>query len=596
MTRIVCAICAMIACMATAMAEPPGSLSRGLPRPTGPRGDAFVPGIASVDIAPIQPRRPKFVLPPVSPIRDTIDVIFFAKDRPIRVQIHVTVDDVAVDLVWRNHLKTLFAAFDRDRDGYLNRYEIEHIYSAAGMATLIGGNAHRNLSQPPTLEEIDRDGDNRVSFNEFEYYYREGAEDLVQPRSISIDSAPNRKMTEQLFAALDLNKDGKLSKSEVRDAEKILLSLDQNEDECLSPNELNLGVADRSSTIKPVPTDDAPTAEAASDLQLFRKAIPATIVQQLLRRYDANKDAFLTQKEIGFDKETFDRFDANRDGKLSAAELELWRTGPPDFTANVNISDLADRRKMTIQYASGKPLPAGLEIRTSSAGRLVLRVGRQLLDLYAGAAPSYVVDRLDEEVKSTYPMGKSVVTEDDIGGQQFQFLRIVFDAADFNGDGKLTREEYGKYMRLQQSTIDLATIAGFATRTPSLFHLMDENGDGKLSVRELRTAWDRLIVLEPGSGTEVTRDAIQPSASIRFGRASSWLHADYATSMNIISAPRKVAGPLWMQMMDRNGDGDISRLEFLGTRAEFDRIDTDKDGIISTAEAEAYDKLKRVKK
>lgn len=595
MTRIACILCAMIACTATAMAEPPAALSRGLPRPTGPRGDAFVPGILAVEIAPIQRRRPKFVLPPASPIRDTIDAIFFAKDRPIRVQIHVTVDDVAVDLVWRNHLKTLFAAFDRDRDGYLNRFEIEHIYSAAGMATLIGGNAHRNLSQPPTLEELDRDGDNRVSFDEFAYYYREAAEDLVLPRSISIDSAPNRKMTEQLFAALDLNKDGKLSKSEVRDAEKILLSLDQNEDECLSPNELNLGGADRSSAIKPVPIDDAPTAEAASDLQLFRTAIPATIVPQLLQRYDANKDAFLTQKEIGFDKETFDRFDANRDGKLSAAELELWRTGPPDFTANVNISDLADRRKMTIQYASGKPLPAGLEIRRSSTGRLVLRVGRQLLDLYAGAAPSYVVDRLDEEVKSTYPMGKSIVTENDIGAQQFQFLRIVFDAADFNGDGKLTREEYAKYMRLQQSTIDLATIAGYATRTPSLFHLMDENGDGKLSVRELRTAWDRLIVLEPGSGTEVTRDAILPSASIRFGRASSWLHADYATSMNIVPAPRKVAGPLWMQMMDRNGDGDISRLEFLGTRAEFDRIDTDKDGIISTAEAEAYDKLKRVK-
>lgn len=595
MTRIACILCAMIACTATAMAEPPAALSRGLPRPTGPRGDAFVPGILAVEIAPIQRRRPKFVLPPASPIRDTIDAIFFAKDRPIRVQIHVTVDDVAVDLVWRNHLKTLFAAFDRDRDGYLNRFEIEHIYSAAGMATLIGGNVHRNLSQPPTLEELDRDGDNRVSFDEFAYYYREAAEDLVLPRSISIDSAPNRKMTEQLFAALDLNKDGKLSKSEVRDAEKILLSLDQNEDECLSPNELNLGGADRSSAIKPVPIDDAPTAEAASDLQLFRTAIPATIVPQLLQRYDANKDAFLTQKEIGFDKETFDRFDANRDGKLSAAELELWRTGPPDFTANVNISDLADRRKMTIQYASGKPLPAGLEIRRSSTGRLVLRVGRQLLDLYAGAAPSYVVDRLDEEVKSTYPMGKSIVTENDIGGQQFQFLRIVFDAADFNGDGKLTREEYAKYMRLQQSTIDLATIAGYATRTPSLFHLMDENGDGKLSVRELRTAWDRLIVLEPGSGTEVTRDAILPSASIRFGRASSWLHADYATSMNIVPAPRKVAGPLWMQMMDRNGDGDISRLEFLGTRAEFDRIDTDKDGIISTAEAEAYDKLKRVK-
>jgi hypothetical protein len=45
--------------------------------------------------------------------------------------------------------------------------------------------------------------------------------------------------------------------------------------------------------------------------------------------------------------------------------------------------------------------------------------------------------------------------------------------------------------------------------------------------------------------------------------------------------------------MDRNGDGDVSRSEFLGTKAEFDAIDTDHDGLISLEEAEAYDKKMR---
>ena len=54
-------------------------------------------------------------------------------------------------------------------------------------------------------------------------------------------------------------------------------------------------------------------------------------------------------------------------------------------------------------------------------------------------------------------------------------------------------------------------------------------------------------------------------------------------------------GPLWFRKMDRNGDGDVSRSEFLGTKAEFDAIDADKDGLISLAEAEAYDASMRGK-
>jgi Ca2+-binding EF-hand superfamily protein len=50
---------------------------------------------------------------------------------------------------------------------------------------------------------------------------------------------------------------------------------------------------------------------------------------------------------------------------------------------------------------------------------------------------------------------------------------------------------------------------------------------------------------------------------------------------------------MWFRKMDRNADGDVSRSEFLGTKAEFDAIDTDKDGLISLEEAEAYDKQNR---
>ena len=45
------------------------------------------------------------------------------------------------------------------------------------------------------------------------------------------------------------------------------------------------------------------------------------------------------------------------------------------------------------------------------------------------------------------------------------------------------------------------------------------------------------------------------------------------------------AGPSWFRKMDRNRDGDISRREFLGPRADFERLDGDRDGLIDAEEA-----------
>ena len=145
------------------------------------------------------------------------------------------------------------------------------------------------------------------------------------------------------------------------------------------------------------------------------------------------------------------------------------------------------------------------------------------------------------------------------------------------------------------------TVEDCLHQVPNLFQLLDANGDGRLSVKELRTAYDRLLPLEPSGGKEITKAILQPSVTVRvgntlYGAADTAISATQTDVMGYGPAKAPAAGPVWFRKMDRNGDGDISRAEFLGSKEEFDKLDTNHDGLISLEEAEAFEAKARPKK
>jgi len=68
---------------------------------------------------------------------------------------------------------------------------------------------------------------------------------------------------------------------------------------------------------------------------------------------------------------------------------------------------------------------------------------------------------------------------------------------------------------------------------------------------------------------------------------STAIPAAVVRTMNTPAPTPTSAGPKWFLRMDRNRDGDISRREFLGSRAQFSRLDRDKDDLIDPSEAAA---------
>src|SRR5262249_7126444 len=140
-----------------------------------------------------------------------------------------------------------------------------------------------------------------------------------------------------------------------------------------------------------------------------------------------------------------------------------------------------------------------------------------------------------------------------------------------------------------------------------LFELLDADGDGRLSLREMRNAVRLIEELDRDGDGLVSRTEIPRCSTLTFrlgpaAEGRSYPRTPYlrltldGDSVRGRQDTDPGKGPAWFRKMDRNRDGDVSRREFLGTDAQFRAIDTDGDGLISLAEAEAYDRKMREKK
>jgi Ca2+-binding EF-hand superfamily protein len=539
--------------------------------------------------------KPTFRLPEMDlGIGDVQDAVFFAETRLVRMRVYLKSSGDPLSKRWADHLRRYFDFLDRDGNGELNRSEAEFALSNGGVLQMLqtGYAYQRPDDGARAFADLDVDDDNKVSFDELAFYYSPSAARVIAAQASPFRDTLADTLTDELFKRFDLDKDGKLSESELTAVEKLFATADADEDECLTAPEIAPSVF--TGRIGAVPRAAGGPA-AQQPMTAFRPGnAPDSIIETIVTRYDRDKNLRLSRGENPFGEAAFDRLDRNGSGDVTVTELLAWKDLPPDLEIEMTLATKPEDGLIKLRPGSdGKPVALANWFRAVGDGTAVFTVGNQSIQLSCYSPPGVYSQAARSSMLAFPDQGRGFITEKDIAGPQFQAMRILFDMMDRDLDGKLSRAEFDAFGALQSSFTRLPLSLVYSAQTPSLFQFLDTNGDGRLSVREVRHAWPRLIALEPSGNKFVTRDALRPQGALRFGRAAEVVSSNPATMYT--QPPTRVSGrgPLWFRKFDRNGDAELSRGEFPGPAAEFDRMDADHDGYVTVAEAEAADKRLR---
>jgi Ca2+-binding EF-hand superfamily protein len=351
---------------------------------------------------------------------------------------------------------------------------------------------------------------------------------------------------------------------------------------------------------------------------IMTRAVPTSledlqIGEALFRHFGPNSSGKLTLPSLRRVGDLMRRLDENEDSVLTAAEvLSLgidptlqapvrsectWAasgTQPPMATV---IVENANHSTVRVKSA-GKALINGPADDTAPSNRLrlgntVLLISASREDRVKGMATTrqFAVAQFKNVAGSKQWLEKRQVEDD----ASIQLVADLFDHADRDANGKLTLAELEEFLSLVEQGAGCCLVLTLHEAGRNLFNLLDANGDGRLDQKELHTA--AALLAEKNGRNDWSRRDIPLCVRVTMGRGVAGGSfgpvplVALPRSAPFFGAERNSKGPAWFRALDRNGDGLVSQMEFLGPPELFRQLDRDGDGLISVDEAEHAQKV-----
>ncbi|MFM9118041.1 MAG: hypothetical protein ACKOU6_17975 [Planctomycetota bacterium] len=449
--------------------------------------------------------------------------------------------------------RQLLPSYDTNQDGVITWDELT--LAERFRAGELGGEQPRSEDDRLAyIQARDRNRNKRVDVEEVASLFARGNMSL-QPFSlvgVREDSQPLR-LTSSLFRLLDVDEDGRLTDSDWQQAPGRLASRDANEDEVLDPAEIRRTVMGREMMSRPEGNgaDLSWLIDANTDWN--------ALLRTLREKYSQGQP--LAPQHLDQTPQLFQFLDEIQNERLSVTELPRLRTAAASgiWQVELGLAEGDPKRRLTFTRRSAEPAkaePAQVEPAITEPGEVEpeepqpgtpsagywellqpgLRTSWQLLERTGSA----------EAPELAAPLQLRLLAAED----------LLWEALDQDQDGRLSAIE----MRLADQ--QLAAL--------------DADRSGDITELDLPLVWH--AVLQRGAVEEAMSAAFLPRrpAKRRHSAADAQTAADKPAEL-----------PAWFVRMDLDGDGQLSRREWLGGTAQFKQLDQNQDDHLSWPEVQS---------
>lgn len=512
------------------------------------------------------------------------DILLLGPTHPLRIRLHIDISGVPFHEAWRKTVESGFDRFDTAKKGRISADD-----AAKLIAMFTSGTPGESKAPPLTAANVMammKAAPELTIDDVLARLQRTAPTFTVRNRLASRGAGP------ALFSLLDTDGDARLSREELNAAEANLRCRDFNDDGLITAEELILGPPrgggeDRAGGASGTAASDGPV------VAITPRTTPDALVDILLMRYDRNRDGRLSfgkpSAEIRSPAIPFEKWDADHDGLLDRAELTAYLASQLEIDMSFSLGRASRTARPTSEQAG--EAAAFYRVRRKLDGGYRLTVAENEIDFrrnnrdpaqsQASQAPSF----------SDYDQNKDGV----LSGDELNAAGLMANLAlvDTSGDGKVTPEEFDAYQRWQAQAAGVQLVLEVTDEGQDLFSLLDRNGDGFLSPREMKTAAE-ILRTDSANHEHLTSGDISYHLMLELSRGGSAASSNNPAADPPARQPRKPKSsapvPDWFSKMDRNGDGEVSIEEFLGSREQFDKLDLNHDGLIDAVEAAAASK------
>ena len=497
------------------------------------------------------------------------DVILMLDEGPVHLRLHVGLGGVSLAEARRKYVGALIEKLDADKDGKLSRNEAQRspllrVKQRARAAEFLESlKAKTSMTPRDVAQKIEALGGQPMGYR---------------------DELTSSKNDIEVFKLLDVDASGMLDAKEMQDATNLILSKDEDGDQCVAFQEF----------FPPAPPPDPqqlalmavnpPIPPVATVSNLMHSASEALLPARLARKYNKRPDRGLDATELGWSRDRISVLDGDGNGLLDPSELKGLVSAIPDLEMAVDLlPEGAAGGTIKVAATLGKRLDddSRPDYAKLALGGAVITFSHRNLDPFTSAIESAMqqFNLLDADANG-------YLSKDETA-ERIRFERGLFDLIDGDGDEKVMADEMKEYVRARVEPAASTCRVNLYDTGNGFFMALDSNADGRVSVREVRKAAAALAQLDRDGQSGIGQTEPVRHFHIEFVRGSYQLFgpSEQLLAQTPAFQQRTPTGPIWFQRMDRNNDGDLTWNEFLGPRPIYHQLDADHDDLLDPQEA-----------